>query len=144
MTMEALHEKRIIHRDLKPENILVDGLGQLVLADFGMSRAFGRTPEQRPWMCQQRQQKTNAGVERGLDKTDTGCGTAQYMAPEQYDPRLDGSYSYRVDVWAFGVIMYEMLHGTVCLLSFFVTRGTNDVHLDSVQDGGVRDPDRAR
>ena len=118
MTMEALHEKRIIHRDLKPENILVDGLGQLVLADFGMSRAFGRTPEQRPWMHQQRQQKTDAGVERGLDKTDTGCGTAQYMAPEQYDPRLDGSYSYGVDVWAFGVIMYEMLHGTVCLSSY--------------------------
>jgi len=95
------HGKDIIHRDLKPENVLLDENGGVHLVDFGLSRLVGA--------------KADLATTR-LTRTDVILGTYEYMAPEQRrgDRKLDG----RSDVFALGVIFYEMLTGGLPLGRF--------------------------
>lgn len=83
----ALHSLGILYRDLKPENILLTGDGHIILTDFGLSK----------WL--------NASDNY---TTQTFCGTAEYLAPEVL---LGDSYSFGIDHWSFGTILYEMLAG---------------------------------
>jgi len=99
--LEAAHEKGIVHRDLKPANIKISPSGTVKLLDFGLAKAEG------PWSA-------TASVENAptLTVASTGAGvilgTAAYMAPEQARGR---NVDKRADIWAFGVIVYEMLTG---------------------------------
>ncbi|KAI8877339.1 kinase-like protein [Backusella circina FSU 941] len=88
--IQELHRLDILYRDLKPENILLTADGHLVLTDFGLSKQFyeGLTPEEQ--------------------RADTFCGTAEYLAPEIIESK---PYSYEVDYWSMGTILYEMLTG---------------------------------
>jgi Tol biopolymer transport system component len=98
----AAHDKGIVHRDLKPANIKITPDGTIKLLDFGLAKADG------PWTT-----ATSVDQTPTLTVASTGAGvilgTAAYMAPEQARGR---NVDKRADVWAFGVIVYEMLTGT--------------------------------
>jgi Tol biopolymer transport system component len=96
--LEAAHEKGIVHRDLKPANIKVRPDGTVKVLDFGLAKAAeldGSPVDSRL--------EDHAGTEPGRI-----MGTAAYMSPEQ--ARGD-KVDKRTDIWAFGVVVYEMLAG---------------------------------
>jgi serine/threonine-protein kinase len=101
--LEAAHDQGIIHRDLKPANIKVRGDGTVKVLDFGLAKAMdpagasGANAMNSPTLS--------------LHATEAGVilGTAAYMAPEQARGR---TVDRRTDVWAYGVVLFEMLTGT--------------------------------
>jgi serine/threonine-protein kinase len=99
--LEAAHEKGIVHRDLKPANIKVKPDGTVKVLDFGLAKmaqaaVVAGSPEESPTLTME---ATRAGQI---------LGTASYMAPEQARGK---TVDKRVDIWAFGVVLYEMLTG---------------------------------
>src|ERR1700728_1245696 len=99
--LEAAHEKAIIHRDLKPANVKVTPDGNVKVLDFGLAKAFVDEGSS--------QDLANSPTMSGA-RTMQGVtlGTAAYMSPEQARGK---SVDKRADVWAFGVVLYEMLTG---------------------------------
>ena len=79
--LEFAHEKGVVHRDIKPENLLLDRDGRVKIADFGIASLVGTQGEK--------------------------AGTPAYMAPEQSSTHVDK----RADIYALGVVLYEMLTG---------------------------------
>jgi 5'-AMP-activated protein kinase catalytic alpha subunit len=85
-SIEYLHENKIVHRDLKPQNILLDSKKKLLkLCDFGFAKHIN-----------------------GMKKVLTTCGSPLYMAPEIFKHT---GYTDQVDVWAMGIIFFEMIYG---------------------------------
>jgi serine/threonine protein kinase len=93
--LSYLHKRNIIHRDLKPQNILIkleDDGPVAKITDFGISKALGAE-----------QENVSALV-----------GTVEYMAPEQFNPSrygIDGQISTHIDLWSFGIMVYELVQG---------------------------------
>ena len=102
--LEAAHEQGIIHRDLKPANIKVCADGTVKVLDFGLAKALEPAAGSSPSISMSPTQTTPAMTGVGVI-----LGTAAYMAPEQARGK---SVDKRADIWAFGVVLYEMLTGT--------------------------------
>ncbi|MBD3220906.1 protein kinase [bacterium] len=100
--LEQAHERGVVHRDLKPANVKLATDGTVKILDFGLARAFAGEsaaegdPDHSPTL-------TAAMTQAG-----TILGTAAYMSPEQ---ARGHDVDRRADIWAFGVIVYEMLTG---------------------------------
>ena len=85
--LDHAHHARIIHRDIKPANVMVTAQGLVKIVDFGIAKLVDQT---------------------GSTRTGTTLGTVAYMAPEQI---TGGAMDHRGDIWALGVVLYEMLTG---------------------------------
>ena len=85
--LEAAHTEGVIHRDLKPQNVMRDPQGRVVVMDFGLARSL---------------------ESEGMTQTGALVGTLEYMSPEQ---ALGGSLDQRSDLFAVGLIFYELLTG---------------------------------
>ncbi len=103
--LEAAHEKGIVHRDLKPANVKVTPDGGVKVLDFGLAKA---------WAGEGVGGSNSADFSRSptLAHSSTAAGlilgTAAYMSPEQARGKV---VDKRADIWAFGVVLYEMLTG---------------------------------
>jgi hypothetical protein len=93
------HRLNIVHRDLKPDNVFVTTTGTLKVLDFGIAALFEDSAAE-----------TRGESDRDLSATHESAvaGTLPYMAPEQFQK---GVVDQRSDLWAFGIILFEMLTG---------------------------------
>lgn len=87
LALGHLHNESVVYRDLKPENILLGSDGHVKLADFGLAKE---------------------GVADRTGRTNSVCGTPEYLAPEVLDKLGHGT---TVDWWCLGMVLYEMLTG---------------------------------
>ena len=96
---EYLHHLGIIYRDLKPENLLIHHNGYLKMTDFGFAKHVGI-------VCFFFKELVSHPMIQG--RTWTLCGTPDYLAPELI---LSKGYSFSIDWWALGILIFEMIMG---------------------------------
>jgi serine/threonine-protein kinase len=101
--LEAAHERGIIHRDLKPANVKLRPDGAVKVLDFGLAKAVDRPGGSPSSLSMSPTITTPAMTQAGLI-----LGTAAYMSPEQARGK---PVDRRADIWAFGVVLYEMITG---------------------------------
>jgi len=103
--LEAAHDKGIIHRDLKPANVKVSSDGQVKVLDFGLAKALDPGD---PNSSGSGSLSLSPTLTAQMTEVGVLLGTAAYMSPEQARGELADR---RADVWAFGVVLMEMLTG---------------------------------
>jgi Tol biopolymer transport system component/predicted Ser/Thr protein kinase len=127
--LEAAHEKGIVHRDLKPANIKVTPAGVVKVLDFGLAK----TPEAASAVAGA---SPTISPTLSLAMTQAGMilGTAAYMSPEQARGK---EIDRRADIWAFGVILYELLTGALLY-------GGGETVTDTLAAVVLKEPDYSR
>ncbi len=113
--LDHAHEKGIVHRDIKPENVLLSRDGVVKVADFGLSRLLGPDDGTR------------------LTRTQLILGTYEYMAPEQREHAREADP--RSDLYATGVVLYEMLAGELPIGRFALPSRRRPHDCDARVDG---------
>ena len=110
--LEEAHEKGIVHRDLKPQNIKASIEGKVKVLDFGLAKAMDPAAGSAVSVADLGRSPTlmNSPTLTAVQGTQLGVilGTAAYMAPEQ---ARGSAVDKRADIWAFGVVLFEMLTG---------------------------------
>jgi Tol biopolymer transport system component len=101
--LEAAHEKGIVHRDLKPANVKVTPEGRVKVLDFGLAAVV-----QGPATASASDLTASPTLTMRATQVGMVIGTAAYMAPEQARGK---QVDKRADIWAFGVVLYELLAG---------------------------------
>jgi len=101
--LEAAHDQGVIHRDLKPANIKIRSDGTVKVLDFGLAKAFLPDDSSAAANMSNSPTLTSHGTQLGVI-----LGTAAYMSPEQVRGK---PVDRRADIWAFGIVLYEMLTG---------------------------------
>ena len=86
LALEYLHKMNIIHRDIKLSNVLLNENMEVRLCDFGLD------------------------IENGFKEQKSICGTFNYIAPELFNKRGGIKYSFKTDIWAFGILMYSLFY----------------------------------
>ena len=86
LAIEYLHKANIIHRDIKLSNVLLSEKMEVRLCDFGLA------------------------IENGIEGQKNICGTLNYIAPEILNHKNGLSYSFEIDIWAFGIILYTLYY----------------------------------
>ncbi|GLC36909.1 hypothetical protein PLESTM_000517300 [Pleodorina starrii] len=121
--LEYLHSRSpaVVHRDLKPSNILLDRNGRAKISDFGLARC-----------------KYTAYLETNRPET----GSMPYMAPECWEPDLEGGLSDKMDIFSFGVVLWELVVGqrpwATCRMGDFVQKVVSQrARLPIPSDDGV-------
>ena len=122
--LSAAHDKGIVHRDLKPGNIKITADGTVKLLDFGLAKAAAVAAVS---------QDEAATVALSMSSAGMIVGTPGYMAPEQARGQ---QVDKRADIWAFGVVLYEMLTGA----TLFKGETTTDIMAAVVRE----EPDLSR
>jgi tRNA A-37 threonylcarbamoyl transferase component Bud32 len=111
--LDYAHRNGVVHRDIKPENILIDQTGRVKIADFGLA-------------------KLADPKNVTLTRTQQAMGTPHYMAPEQWEK--PNEVDHRADIYALGVVLYELLTGGLPLGRFDLpsAMGKGDARMDQV------------
>ncbi|KAJ3757634.1 kinase-like domain-containing protein [Lentinula raphanica] len=155
VALERLHARKVIHRDIKPSNILIRPDGHIVLADFGISKQFldhndysddsfytDSDVTTNSSRCSSALEachrlgidinvaSSSSGLDASAYMTSDDCGTPYFMSPEQH--RGD-RYSFEVDYWAVGVILYRMVTGKVTSRIFFLRMPFGDCAMNKGQ-----------
>jgi hypothetical protein len=124
--LQYAHARGVVHRDVKPENVLVDAEGHAKIADFGLAKLLGEP-----------------AALVSLTASRQVLGTLRYMAPEQLEAPLE--VDHRADLYALGVVLYEMLTGEVPMGRFDLpsARLSTPARLDRVIERSLqREPAR--
>jgi serine/threonine protein kinase len=113
--LQYAHDHGVVHRDIKPENLLLDQQGRVKVADFGIAKLLGSATARGPDAAAAGKVPADAppaGAGSGGPDTlgASAAGTPQYMAPEQ---RARGAVDHRADIYSLGVVLYELLTGTL-------------------------------
>jgi NIMA (never in mitosis gene a)-related kinase len=101
MGVHYMHERCILHRDIKAMNIFLRFQNQIKIGDLGLAKQYTRKAEELSIRL------ANSTVENFEIEATRQVGTPYYLAPELFSP--EGKYSPKSDIWAVGVILYELV-----------------------------------
>jgi serine/threonine protein kinase len=108
-TIAFAHSRGVIHRDIKPRNIMVSEFGVVQVMDWGLAKVIGSQDQNVPRVTTG---KTTGHSDMYRTNNGTAVGTPAYMSPEQANGEID-TLDQRCDIYSLGVILYEILCGTL-------------------------------